>query len=132
MLHSLHALTPNQRNAVAACYLGWTLDAFDFFILVFVLKDVAAEFSTSIKAVTLAITLTLAMRPVGALLFGVMADRWGRRPLLMVNVLIYSVLEFASGFAPSLTAFIVLRSLYGIAMGGEWGIGASLAMESIP
>ncbi|MGB9153478.1 MAG: MFS transporter [Alphaproteobacteria bacterium] len=132
MLGRLRDLTPRQWHTVAACYLGWTLDAFDFFILVFVLKDVAAEFSTDVKAVTLAITLTLAMRPVGALAFGMMADRWGRRPVLMANVLIYSILEFASGFAPSLTAFIILRALYGVAMGGEWGIGASLALESIP
>jgi len=132
MLGDLRDLTRRQWHVIAACYLGWTLDAFDFFILVFVLKDVAAEFTTTVKAVTLAITLTLAMRPIGALAFGVMADRFGRRPVLMINVLAYSLLEFASGFAPSLTVFIILRALYGIAMGGEWGVGASLAMESIP
>jgi SHS family lactate transporter-like MFS transporter len=121
-----------QRNVVVACYLGWTLDAFDFFIMVFVLRDIAREFVTSVTAVTWAITLTLAMRPVGAFLFGRLADRFGRRPTLMANVLTYSVLEFASGFAPDLTVFIVLRALYGIAMGGEWGVGASLTMESIP
>ena len=132
MALSLRDLTPRQWHTVAACYLGWTLDAFDFFILVFVLKDVAATFGTDIKAVTMAITFTLAMRPVGALLFGVLADRFGRRPVLMANVLAYSFLEFASGFAPTLTAFIILRALYGVAMGGEWGVGASLAMESIP
>jgi len=125
-------LTPKQRHVVAACYLGWMLDAFDFFILVFVLKDIAAEFSSSIKSATLAITLTLAMRPVGAVAFGFLADRFGRRPVLMINVLAYSFLEFASGFAPSLMTLIILRSLYGIAMGGEWGVGASLALESIP
>jgi SHS family lactate transporter-like MFS transporter len=121
-----------QRHVVVACYLGWTLDAFDFFIMVFVLRDIASTFTTSITAVTWAITLTLAMRPVGAFIFGRIADRFGRRPTLMANVLAYSVLEFASGFAPSLTAFIVLRALYGIAMGGEWGVGASLTMESVP
>ncbi len=121
-----------QRHVVAAAYLGWTLDAFDFFILVFVLADIAKEFATSITAVTWAITLTLAARPVGAWIFGRAADRYGRRPALMVNVLMYSILEFASGFAPSLSVLIGLRFLYGIAMGGEWGVGASLTMESIP
>jgi len=121
-----------QRHVVVACYLGWTLDAFDFFIMVFVLRDIASTFTTSITAVTWAITLTLAMRPLGAFIFGRIADRFGRRPTLMANVLAYSVLEFASGFAPSLTVFIVLRALYGIAMGGEWGVGASLTMESVP
>jgi SHS family lactate transporter-like MFS transporter len=128
----LRELTVSQRHAVAACYLGWMLDAFDFFILVFVLKDIAAEFTTDVKAVTLAITLTLAMRPVGAFLFGALADKYGRRPVLMINVLIYSLLELASGFAPSLAALITLRALYGIAMGGEWGVGASLTLETVP
>jgi SHS family lactate transporter-like MFS transporter len=117
---------------VAASFLGWSLDAFDYFLLVFVLKDIAAEFHTDIEDVTIAILLTLAMRPVGAFIFGRAADHWGRRPTLMVNILIYSALEFASGFAPSLTVLIVLRALYGVAMGGEWGVGASLTMESIP
>ena len=124
--------TRQQRHVVAACYLGWTLDAFDFFIMVFVLRDIAATFATTNLAVTWAITLTLAMRPLGALIFGRLADRVGRRPTLIADVLCYSALEFASGFAPSLTVFIILRALYGIAMGGEWGVGASLTMESIP
>lgn len=132
ILSELRTLTPKQRNTVLASYLGWTLDAFDFFILVFVLKDVAAEFSTSVKAVSYAIALTLMMRPLGALVFGLAADRFGRRPVLMANVLFYSVMELLSGFAPSMTALLILRALFGIAMGGEWGIGASLAMESIP
>ena len=131
-LSELAGLTGAQRKVVAASFLGWTLDAFDFFILVFVLKDVALEFGTDVKTVTVAILLTLAMRPVGALLFGLAADHFGRRPTLMVNVLLYSVIELASGFAPSLTALLVLRALYGVAMGGEWGVGASLAMETIP
>ncbi len=128
----LRALTPKQRNVVLASYLGWTLDAFDFFLLVFVLKDIAQEFSTDIKTVSVAIVLTLAARPVGALLFGLAADRYGRRPTLMVDIVCYSAIEFASGFAPSLTALLILRTLYGVAMGGEWGVGASLTMESIP
>jgi MFS transporter, SHS family, lactate transporter len=121
-----------QKHVVAASFLGWSLDAFDFFLLVFVLKDIAAEFQVDITYVTLALLLTLAMRPFGAFLFGRAADRWGRRPTLMVNILLYSILEFASGFAPSLTVLIILRALYGVAMGGEWGVGASLTMESIP
>ena len=128
----LRHLTPTQRNAVIASYLGWTLDAFDFFIMVFVLKHIAEDFGTDVKSVALAVTLTLAARPLGALLFGLAADRYGRRPVLMADVLAYSVLEFASGFAPTLTALLVLRFLYGIAMGGEWGVGASLTMETIP
>lgn len=129
---ALSGWTSEQKHVVAASFLGWSLDAFDFFLLVFVLKDIAAEFHTDISNVTLAILLTLAMRPVGAFIFGRAADRWGRRPTLMADILLYSVLEFASGFAPSLIALIVLRALYGVAMGGEWGVGASLTMESIP
>jgi len=124
--------TTQQRQVVAACYLGWTLDAFDYFIMAFALDDVAKEFHTTRTVVTWAFTLTLAARPLGAFLFGRLADRFGRRPTLMANVLIYSLLEFASGFAPSLTTFLVLRALYGVAMGGEWGVGASLTMESVP
>jgi SHS family lactate transporter-like MFS transporter len=129
---ALSGWTSEQKHVVAASFLGWSLDAFDFFLLVFVLKDIAAEFQTDISNVTLAILLTLAMRPVGAFLFGRAADRWGRRPTLMVDIMLYSILEFASGFAPSLTVLIILRALYGVAMGGEWGVGASLTMETIP
>jgi SHS family lactate transporter-like MFS transporter len=129
---ALSGWTSEQKHVVAASFLGWSLDAFDFFLLVFVLKDIAQEFGTDISNVTLAILLTLAMRPIGAFIFGRAADRWGRRPTLMVDVLLYSIIEFASGFAPSLTVLIVLRALYGVAMGGEWGVGASLTMESIP
>jgi len=131
-LEQLKTLSPRQRSVVTACFLGWTLDAFDFFILVFVIKDIAKEFGTDIKAVTFTIFLTLAMRPLGAFIFGFIADRYGRRPTLMANILLYSVVEFASGFAPSLTALIILRAIFGIAMGGEWGVGASLTMETIP
>ncbi len=129
---ALTGWTTQQKHVVAASFLGWMLDAFDFFLLVFVLKDIAQEFHSQITDVTIAIFLTLAMRPVGAFLFGRAADRWGRRPILMVDVLFYSTIEFMSGFAPSLTAFLVLRAIYGVAMGGEWGVGASLTMESVP
>jgi SHS family lactate transporter-like MFS transporter len=124
--------TGPQLHVVLAAYLGWTLDAFDFFIMAFVLRDVAASFGVAIGSVAFAITLTLACRAIGAFLFGRLADRYGRRPTLMVNVLCYSLLEFFSGLAPSLTVFLILRALYGVAMGGEWGVGASLTMESIP
>jgi len=129
---ALSGWTSDQKHVVTATFLGWTLDAFDFFLLIFVLKDIAAEFGTQITDVTFAILLTLAMRPIGAYLFGRAADRWGRRPTLMVDVLLYSAIEFASGFAPNLTVLLVLRAIFGIAMGGEWGVGASLTMESIP
>src|ERR1700683_2333620 len=129
---ALSGWTTEQKHVVPATCLGWTLDAFDFFLLVFVLKDIAQEFNTEITEVTFAILLTLAMQPIGAYLFGRAADRWGRRPSLMVDVLLYAFIEFASGFSPSLTVLLILRALFGVAMGGEWGVGASLTMESIP
>jgi MFS transporter, SHS family, lactate transporter len=131
-IEALSGWTSEQRSVVIACFLGWTLDAFDYFLLVFVIKDIAQEFGTEISGVTFAILLTLAMRPIGAFLFGRAADRWGRRPTLIVDVLLYSIIQFASGFSPNLTVLLVLRALYGVAMGGEWGVGASLTMESIP
>ena len=124
--------TREQRNVTIAAYLGWTLDAFDFFLMVFILKDIAAEFNTKIPNVAFAITLTLAMRPLGALIFGRLADKFGRRPTLMVNIAIYSLIELLSGFSPNLTTLIVLRALFGIAMGGEWGVGSALTMETVP
>jgi MFS transporter, SHS family, lactate transporter len=124
--------TTRPINVVTAAYLGWMLDAFDFFVMVFVLRDIAQTFATSITAVTWAITLTLAARPVGAWIFGRLADRFGRRPTLMADVLCYSILELATAFSPNLAVFIIIRALYGVAMGGEWGVGASLTMESIP
>src|SRR5579864_749474 len=125
-------LTAVQRNTFIACFLGWTLDAFDFFILVFCVSALATQFQTKVSAITEAIFLTLAMRPLGAILFGLMADRFGRRPTLMVNIIAYSAFELASAFAPSLQIFLVTRALFGIAMGGEWGVGAALAFETLP
>ncbi len=118
--------------AVLAGFLGWTLDAFDFFLVVFALTAIAQEFHRSDAEVALSLTLTLAFRPVGAFIFGLMADRYGRRLPLMIDLVFYSVVEVATGFAHSFTVFLVLRALFGIGMGGEWGVGASLAMEKVP
>jgi MFS transporter, SHS family, lactate transporter len=172
-LNPFKGWTSEQKHVVLASYLGWTLDAFDFFLLVFVLSDVAKEFGIAVKPhplvlgagyaaaqgilakaiylapliwdrfiasltgsrgldVTIVLSLTLALRPVGAFIFGRLADHFGRRPIMMFDVLCYALLAFASAFAPSFTIFLVLRALFGVAMGGEWGIGASLTMESIP
>jgi SHS family lactate transporter-like MFS transporter len=128
---ALKGWTSAQKHVVAASYLGWTLDAFDFFLMVFVIKDVAKEFGVGREDVALAITLTLAFRAIGAFIFGRLADRYGRRPVLMADIALYSVLGFATAFAPNLIAFLVIRALFGIAMGGEWGIGASLTMETV-
>jgi SHS family lactate transporter-like MFS transporter len=124
--------TAVHRNVVVASFLGWMLDAFDYFLVVFVLGRLASDFGTDVTTITWALFLTLALRPVGAFLFGRIADRYGRRPALMACVLLYSAMELATAFAPSLAAFFVLRALYGVAMGGEWGVGASLAFESVP
>jgi SHS family lactate transporter-like MFS transporter len=131
-IQQLRALTPPQRNAFVACFLGWSLDAFDFFILVFCVSAIARDFHTQVPQVAEALFLTLAMRPVGAFLFGRMADRYGRRPTLMVNILCYSLFELASAFAPSLKLLLISRALFGVAMGGEWGVGAALAFETLP
>ena len=124
--------TPAQRSAVIASFLSWTFDAFDFFLLVFVLRPISAEFAAPLASVSLAIVLTLAMRPVGAFVFGRAADRYGRRPTLILVIVLYSLLELASAASPDLVFLICVRALFGIAMGGVWGVGASLTMESIP
>jgi len=131
-LSAFRGWTSAQKHVVAASFLGWMLDAFDFFLLIFVIPDIAYDFHVGVPAVSWAVTLTLALRPVGAFLFGRLADHFGRRPVLMADVMIYSSLAFASAFAPNLIVLLVLRALFGIAMGGEWGIGASLTMESLP
>ena len=124
--------TKGQTSVVIAAYLGWTLDAFDFFILVFVFSDVAADFHASNIASIIPLTLTLAARPVGAYLFGRLGDRYGRKPMLMWNIVAFSILEALSGVAPSIGVLLAVRCLFGIAMGGQWGLGASLTFETIP
>src|SRR3954471_22681225 len=125
-------LRPDQRNSFLAAFLGWTMDAFDYFIVVLVYAEVAKDFGVSLNRMAFLTTVTLLMRPVGALIFGLWADRVGRRIPLIVDVCFYSAVGFACGFAPNFTVLIVLRLLYGIGMGGEWGLGAALAMEKIP
>ncbi len=125
-------LTGQQKRTILAAYLGWTLDAFDFFVLTFVIKDIAKEFGVGVPAVAYALFLTLAMRFVGAFIFGRIGDKWGRRPALMLDILAYSIIGALAAFSPNLTVFLVLRALFGVAMGGEWGLGSSLAMELIP
>jgi len=122
----------DHRAAVTAGFLGWMLDAFDFFLVVMCLTAIGREFGRTDKAVAGAITLTLAFRPVGALVFGLLADRYGRRRPLMINLVFYSLLSVLTGLAPSFGWFLVCRALFGIGMGGEWGVGASLAMEKAP
>src|SRR4051794_14910035 len=132
MLAELKSLTRSQKSAIWASYLGWTLDAFDFFLLVFLKPAIAEQFGASDAAVSEALFLTLAARPFGAFFFGWLAERFGRRPVLMVVILAFSAFSVASGLAPSLGALLIIRACFGFAMGGEWGIGASLAMETIP
>jgi SHS family lactate transporter-like MFS transporter len=132
LLAELRTLDRDQRAAVVASLLGWTLDAFDFFLMVFVLRSIAGDFHAEMFRVSFAVTLTLMFRPLGAFVFGWLADTFGRRPVLMADILLYSLFELLSAFAPSLTALLILRALFGFAMGGEWGIGASLVMETVP
>jgi SHS family lactate transporter-like MFS transporter len=122
----------DHRAALTAGFLGWTLDAFDFFLVVFTLTAIAREFHKTDAELAFTIAVTLAFRPVGAFIFGLLADRYGRRLPLMIDLVFYSVVEVLSGLAPNYTAFLILRALFGIGMGGEWGVGASLAMEKVP
>jgi MFS transporter, SHS family, lactate transporter len=123
---------PGSHHAVLAGFLGWTIDAFDFFVVVFLYDTLSHQFGVTKKAIVLTTTATLAMRPLGAILFGLLADRYGRRIPLMCNVLYFSAIELLCGFSPNYTFFLVMRALFGIGMGGEWGVGASLAMEAAP
>ncbi|MGH9484261.1 MAG: MFS transporter, partial [Terriglobales bacterium] len=121
-----------ERHAFTAAFLGWMLDAFDFFVVIFLVSTLAQQFAVSKADIIWSITLTLAMRPLGAVLFGLISDRYGRRLPLMANVIYFAIIEVACGFAPNFTVFLVLRALFGIGMGGEWGLGAALAMEAVP
>ena len=132
VLRNFSRLTGSQRHTFLAAFLGWTMDSLDFFILIFCVPAIAAEFHTKPSAILGAVFLTQMFRPVGALLFGMLADRYGRRPVLMVNILSFSVIELACAFAPSLSWLLALRALFGLAMGGEWGVGAALAFETLP
>ncbi|MEY2500965.1 MAG: transporter, family, lactate transporter [Verrucomicrobiota bacterium] len=131
-LRLFKSLTREQRNTFIACFLGWALDALDFFLVTFVLAQISQDFGKSIPQVAFSITLTLMMRPLGAFIFGLLGDRFGRRIPLMIDIVFYSVMELLTAFAPNFTVFLILRALFGIGMGGEWGLGASLAMESLP
>ncbi len=126
------SLNREQRNTFVACFLGWALDALDFVLVTFVLVPIGHDFGQTIPKVAFAITLTLMMRPVGAFIFGLLGDKFGRRIPLMADIIFYSVMELLTAFAPNFTIFLILRALFGIGMGGEWGLGASLAMESLP
>src|SRR3981081_1827357 len=132
MADSAQPARSGMHHAVLAGFLGWTLDAFDFFIVVFLSHTLAHQFGVRKKEIVFTTTVTLAMRPIGALLFGLLADRYGRRIPLIANVIYFSVIELVCGFFPNFTVFIILRALFGIGMGGEWGVGASLAMEAAP
>jgi SHS family lactate transporter-like MFS transporter len=132
MLGYFRQLTRVQLHAYLAALCGWALDALDFFIFVFCLKSISGEFHTDVKAVSEGIFLTLACRPLGALAFGWLAEKYGRRPILMLNVVSYSAVQLATAFAPNLATLLALRALFGFAMGGEWGVGAALALETLP
>jgi SHS family lactate transporter-like MFS transporter len=132
MFKAFTDLTSQQRRAFFASLSGWSLDAFDFFIFVLCIGSISSEFHTTVTAVAEGVFYTLAMRPVGALVFGWLAEKFGRRPILMINILSYSLIELASAFAPNLATLLLLRGLFGFAMGGEWGVGAALALETLP
>jgi MFS transporter, SHS family, lactate transporter len=125
-------MTPAVRRTFIASFLGWMLDAFDFLLLTFVITRIATTFDRTVADVTVAITLTLACRPIGALLFGWLGDRYGRKTPLMIDIGFYSLIQLLTAFSPNFATFLVLRALYGVAMGGEWGLGAALTMESLP
>jgi SHS family lactate transporter-like MFS transporter len=132
LIDRFRRLTRSQRHTFVAAFVGWTLDSLDFFILIFCVPAIAKEFHTQPSAVLGAVFLTQVFRPIGALLFGALADRFGRRPVLMMNIFSFSVIELACAFAPSLSVLLMLRALFGIAMGGEWGVGAALVFETLP
>jgi len=132
MSQTVPQVRTGAHHAVLAGFLGWTLDAFNFFVIVFLYDTLATQFAVSKKAIVFTTFATLALRPVGAFIFGLLADRFGRRIPLMANVIYFSVVQLLCGFAPNYSVFLILRVLFGIGMGGEWGVGASMAMEAAP
>src|SRR5437660_8142634 len=131
-LHPTTEAASDHWPAVMAGFLGWTLDAFDFFLVVLCVPAIAKTYGVDTTRITFTIALTLAMRPIGAFIFGLLADRYGRRKPLMINLVFYSTLSILSGLAPTYATFVICRALFGIGMGGEWGVGATLAMEKVP
>jgi SHS family lactate transporter-like MFS transporter len=132
MNRTSNPFSPADRNrAVVAGFLGWTLDAFDFALVPITSTAIANDLHVPNRWIILTITATLGARPLGAIVFGLMADRYGRRLPLMLNLVFYSIIEVLTGFAPNFTTFILLRFLFGIGMGGEWGVGASLMLEKV-
>src|SRR5262249_49748504 len=132
MLKNSHSGSSSSFHAVFASFLGWTMDAFDYFVVVFLVDTLAAEFHVQKASIILTLAATLVMRPLGALIFGLLFDRYGRRKLLMATIVFFSLVELLCGFSTGFTFFLVMRALYGIGMGGEWGVGASMAMEAAP
>jgi len=132
VLNDFRRLSGPQRHTFFASFLGWTMDSLDYFILILCIPAIAAEFHVKPSAVMSTVFLTLVFRPVGAVLFGLLADRYGRRPVLMANILSFTAFELACAFAPSLFMLLVLRGFFGLAMGGEWGVGAALTFEALP
>src|SRR5580692_9792959 len=128
----INAPTSDRYTAFLVGLTGWTLDAFDFFLVVFCLTDIGREFQKSDVTIAFAITVTLILRPVGALVFGLLADRYGRRIPLMTNLVLSAAVQFFTGLAPTFISFLILRALFGMVMGGQWGVGTSLAMEKVP
>jgi MFS transporter, SHS family, lactate transporter len=121
-----------HRAAMVAGFAGWLLDAFDFFLVTFCLTAIARDFHKSDAQIALVITMTLAFRPVGGFVFGMLADRYGRRRPLMINIGFFAVAEILTGLAPNYTVLLIVRALFGVVMGGQWGVGASLVMEKAP
>lgn len=119
-------------GAFIASLAGWTLDSFDFFLVVLSLTLIGRDFGQDLKHMTLALTATLAMRPAGALVLGVVSDRFGRRLPMIASLSLFAVIELATAWAHNFIQFLLIRALFGMVMGGQWGMGVSMAMEKVP